>query len=179
MSTGAAGALMGMVNGIAGASGIILGAFATHKLGRRDPRWQPWIVGLVTVFGTFASIGAYASGSLSTTTWLLWLFVPAAYLNIGPLLALTQSLARPRMRGLTCGLMLFCANIANLAIAPQLIGIASDFTNAYFHTGRESLRYALVGTAFSGLWAAYHFWKLGQAMPEGLRRAGSITAGES
>jgi predicted MFS family arabinose efflux permease len=171
MTTGGAGALMGTINGIAGASGIILGAILTHKWGRRDPRWQAWIVAIATFIGTVLSIVAYSSRTQSTTVWMLWAFVPAAYLNIGPILALTQSLAQPRMRGLVCGLMLFGANIANLAIAPQLIGFVSDL--ARDQAGGESLRFALIGTAFSGFWAAYHFWKAGRAIPEGLQRAGS------
>jgi MFS family permease len=172
LTTGQAGGLIGTVNGIAGTLGILLGAFVTHKLGRRDPRWQCWIVALATLFGTFASFLAYSSPSLSTTKLMLWLFVPCAYLNIGPMLALSQSLVQPRMRGLSCAILLFVANIANLALAPQLIGIASDVLRSHFHAGQESLRYALVGTTLTGLWAAYHWWVAGRAMPEDLRRAG-------
>ncbi len=105
---------------------------------------------------------------------MLWVFVPTAYLNIAPMLALSQSLVQPRMRGLTCAIMLFVANIANLAIAPQLIGIASDLLRSRFNAGQESLRYALIGTTLTGLWAAYHWWMAGRAMPEDLRRAGTI-----
>src|SRR5581483_11457317 len=113
LTTGEAGALIGTINGIAGALGIILGALITHQLGRRDPRWQCWIVTLATLFGTVAAFLAYRSPSLSATRVMLWVFVPTAYLNIAPMLALSQSLVQPRMRGLTCAIMLFVANIAN------------------------------------------------------------------
>lgn len=52
--------------------------------------------------------------------------MPAVYLSIPPIFNLTQSLALPRMRGIFCGMMLIGADIANLALAPQLIGILSD-----------------------------------------------------
>ncbi len=68
-------------------------------------------------------MGAYAIKSLPLTTAMLWLFVPVAYLNISPGFALTQSLVPARMREVACAVMLFGANVANLAIAPQLIGI--------------------------------------------------------
>ena len=131
------------------------------------------MVALATLVGTFVSVAAYGSRSSFATTVLLWLFVPVAYLNIAPMLALTQSLARPRMRGLVCAVMLFVANIANLALAPQLIGIASDLAYQHLAAGKESLRYALIGTAPFGLWAAYHWWAAGRHMSEGLRSAGT------
>jgi predicted MFS family arabinose efflux permease len=173
MSTSGAGGLIGMISGIGGTAGIILGAVLTQKLALKDPRWQPWIAAAATVLGTFASMGAYSCRSLSITTRMLWLFVPVAYLNIAPSFALTQSLVPPRMRGLACAVMLFGANVANLAIAPQLIGIASDVLRIHYGAGRESLRYALMGTALSGFWAAYHFWAAGRYMRDGLRRAGT------
>lgn len=174
LSTADAGSSLGIISGIGGTGGIVVGALLTHRFASRDPRWQPWIAAAATLFGTCASIGAYASKSLSLTTALLWLFVPVAYLNISPGFALTQSLVPARMRGVACAVMLFGANVANLAIAPQLIGILSDLLRIYWGTGRESLRYVLVGTTLSGFWAAYHFWAAGRHMREGLRQAGSL-----
>lgn len=173
LSTGAAGTLSGTINGVAGAIGIVTGALIIHQVSQRDPRWQCWIVAVATFIGTFISIAAYASPMQATTTLMLWLFVPIAYLNIGPMLALTQNLVQPRMRGLSCAIMLFVANIANLAIAPQLIGFASDVLRSQFDLGQESLRYALVATAVTGLWAAYHWWAAGRAMVGDLHRLGA------
>lgn len=174
MTTAGAGAQTGMISGIGGALGILLGAIVIHVGGRHDPRWQPWVVAVATVLGALASVFGYAAHSQSTTVTMLWLFVPVAYLNIGPQLALTQSLVQPRMRALSCAVLLFVVNFANLALAPQLIGLASDLMNDYLGAGRESLRLALVGTTFTGFWAAYHWWAAGRLLPEGLRRAGTI-----
>ena len=171
LSTGQAGTLVGTVSGIAGAAGIIGGGLLIHFLSRRDPRWQVWVVGAATIFGTFASMLLYATGSLSWATLALWMFVPVAYLNLGPILSLTQSLVRPRMRGLTCALLLFGANVANLALAPQFIGILSDQLALRFGAGSESLRWALLINTSTGVWAAYHFWAAGRRIRADLQRA--------
>jgi predicted MFS family arabinose efflux permease len=175
LTTGQAGTLVGTVSGIAGAAGIILGGVLIHSLARRDLRWQVWVVAAATLCGTFMSVAVYWTDSLALATVGLWLFVPVAYLNLGPILSLTQSLARPRMRGLTCALLLFGANIANLALAPQLIGILSDQFALHFGAGVESLRWALLVNTLSGFWATYHFWAAGRNIRTDLQRAEALT----
>ena len=167
-----AGTLVGTVTGVAGALGILGSGLLIHWCGRRDPRWQLWIVGLATFLGTCLSIALYTAKSMTITTVMLWLFVPVAYLNIAPLLSFAQSLVPPRMRGLTCGLLLFGANIANLVLAPQIIGVMSDILHELFNTGIQSLRWALVATTFTGFWATYHFWAASRNLKQNLTRAG-------
>lgn len=173
LTTGQAGALVGTISGIAGALGILVGGLIIHYYSKKDPRWQAWTVGLATLFGTCASIGVYATQSLSLAKVLLWLFVPVAYLNLAPILTLTQSLVLPRMRALSCAILLFGANVANLALAPQIIGLMSDGFLAYSTAGTQSLRWALVITTLTGFWAAYHFWAAGRDMRRDLERAGT------
>jgi hypothetical protein len=106
---------------------------------------------------------------------MLWLFVPVAYINLAPIFALTQSLVLPRMRALSCAVLLFGANVANLALAPQIIGILSDLFLAHTSAGAQSLRWALIVTTCTGFWAAYHFWAAGRDMRHDLERAGTRT----
>jgi hypothetical protein len=77
------------------------------------------------------------------------------------------------MRALSCAILLFGANVANLALAPQLIGVMSDAFRLYFDAGTESLRWALSVTTLTGFWAAYHFWAAGRNMRGDLERAGT------
>lgn len=172
MTTAQAGTLFGTINGVGGALGIIASGWVIHRLGRNDPRWQVWVVGSATLLGTAASIGVFTSHTASLTTVMLWLFVPVAYLNLPVIFNLTQSLALPRMRGVSCALMLFGANIANLALAPQLIGILSDAFLTRAGSPAESLRAALLLNTLTGLWAVYHFWAAGRTLRPDLQRAG-------
>lgn len=173
LTTGEAGSLIGTISGIAGALGILVGGLIIHYSAKRDPRWQVWTVGVATLLGTCASIGVYVTESLSLATVLLWLFVPVAYLNLAPILTLTQSLVLPRMRALSCAVLLFGANVANLALAPQIIGLMSDGFLAYSTAGTQSLRWTLAVTTLTGFWAAYHFWAAGRDMRRDLERAGT------
>lgn len=173
LTTGEAGTLIGSVTGIAGAIGIIVGGALIHRFSRADARWQVWVVAIATFLGTAASMVAYIASSLTLATLMLWVFVPVAYLNLAPILSLTQSLVPPRMRGLSCAIMLFGANVANLALAPQIIGILSDLFSAHFKAGADSLRWALLLTTFTGFWATFHFWAAARHIRLDLHRAGA------
>lgn len=173
LTVGEAGRMVGTISGIAGALGILASGLLIHWCGRRDPRWQVWIVSAATLLGTLASIGVYAARSMPVTSLMLWLFVPVAYLNIPAMLSLAQSLVHARMRGLTCAILLFGANIANLALAPQLIGAMSDAFRAHTSAGEQSLRLALIVTTVTGFWAAYHFFAAGKTLRQDLARTGA------
>jgi hypothetical protein len=84
------------------------------------------------------------------------MFVPGVYFYIGPILGLLQNVVPAHMRATTCALLLFTANVANLVIAPQLVGWLSDWFAASFGAGQESLRWALAFLAPTGFWAAWH-----------------------
>lgn len=56
LTTGQAGSLLGYVNGIGGTFGAIIGGWLLYRVGRRDPRWQCWLMAAVSFVGTIASI---------------------------------------------------------------------------------------------------------------------------
>src|SRR5581483_192860 len=92
------------------------------------------------------------------------------YAAMGPTFGLIENLAPPNMRSQAVAIMLFTANVANLVIAPQLIGIASDAL-ARSH-GAESLRIALIPLAFTGFWAALHYGLCARHLARDMRTAG-------
>lgn len=66
---------------------------------------------------------------------------------------------------------LLFANIANLVVAPQLVGFASDALAPRY--GPESLRVALIPLALTGFWAAAHYWLAARGLDGALIRAGN------
>jgi hypothetical protein len=92
------------------------------------------------------------------------MFVPGVYFYIGPILGLLQNVIPANMRATACALLLFLANVGNLVIAPQVIGWLSDWFRADFGAGNESLRWALLVLAPTGLWAAAHLWWSGRTI---------------
>ena len=157
MSLGDAGGALSLMHGIGGTAVLLITMLVMGPLGKRDPRLVPWFVAATIVIGTLPSILAYSVSSAHTALLMLWIFIPLSYAPFGPTFALLQNLVPASMRAQAVAVMLFCANIANLVIAPQAVGFASDLLRPLY--GAESLRHVLAPMAFVGLWAAWHYWR--------------------
>jgi predicted MFS family arabinose efflux permease len=175
-STGEAGLLLGLINGIGGTVGVLIGGLIIHRVGLRDPRRQCSSLAVIVTVATVASVVAYAVADRVLMIGMMSIFIPVAYLYLAPAFGWIQSLAPPRMRATYSAVFLFGANIANLAVAPQLIGYGSDLLAARPEIGQESLRWMLVATAFSGFWAAAHFWVTGHTFRADLERVGTCVS---
>lgn len=157
MTLGDAGGALSLMHGIGGTAVLLITMLLMGPLGKRDPRFVPWFVAASIVVGTVPSIIAYSTPSPRTALAMLWIFIPLSYAPFGPTYALLQNLVPASMRAQSVAVMLFCANIANLVIAPQAVGFASDYLHPVY--GAESLRHVLVPMAFVGFWAAWHYWR--------------------
>ena len=171
MTVGQAGQLLGPMHLIAGTAGTLLAALLMARRAAADPRYVTRLLGWVTALTTIPSIALYWVQSRELATVLLWVFVPAVYFYIGPILGLLQNVIPAGMRATACALLLFIANVANLVLAPQLIGWLSDWFAAAFGAGSESLRWALLLLAPTGFWAAWHLWTSGATIREDEARA--------
>ena len=173
MSLGAAGDALSLMNGIGGTAVLLLTLVIMGKLETKDVRAVPLYAAVTVLIGTFPSIIAYAAASRQVTLFCLWIFIPLSYAPFGPTYALVQNLTPASMRAQSTAIMLFLANIANLVIAPQVVGFASDSLAPVY--GAESLRHALIPLGFTGFWAAWHFWLCAKHLVGGLQRAGNAT----
>ncbi|MBB4633701.1 spinster family MFS transporter [Sphingosinicella soli] len=173
LSVGEAGVQVGLMNGLGGSIAMIATIFLMLNLAKRDPKWQCHFAAWLTLIISVPAIAAHMVTGLGSATLLLWLFVPFVNVMIGPTLALIQNLSRPDMRGFTVAVLLFTANMANLAVAPQLIGFLSDMLATQIDDPVQSLRYALAFAGLTGIWGAWHFWAAIKWLPRDLERAGS------
>ena len=164
LSVGAAGGLLGPMHLVAGTAGTLLAGAVMALPAARDPRFVTRFLTWLTVLSTVPSFLAYEVGSLRAATVLLWIFVPAVYFYIGPILGLLQNVVPANMRAGAVAILLFTANVANLILAPQVIGLLSDWFAGSFGAGRESLRWALLILATTGFWAAWHLWVAGKTI---------------
>jgi MFS family permease len=174
LSVGEAGAMLGPMNGWGGAAVTLLTAWIVFVNGKKDPRRDTWLVGITTLVATAPGIWMFLTDSLDLTKWLLWIFIPLNYLYLGPTFGMLQNLVPAHMRGLIVAILLFVANVANLVLAPQLIGIASDLVATRIADPAESLRWVLFGTAFTGIWAAVHYLAAAKWLRADFARAGSV-----
>jgi predicted MFS family arabinose efflux permease len=173
MTLGDAGGALSLMHGIGGTAVLVLTMVVMGRLAKRDARCVPWFVAAVIVLATVPSIIAYTAASGALAVKMLWIFIPLSYAPFGPTFALLQNLVPASMRAQAVALMLFFSNFANLVIAPQAIGFASDWLAPTF--AAESLRHALIPLAFVGFWAAWHYWLCAKHLASGLHRAGNAT----
>jgi predicted MFS family arabinose efflux permease len=177
MSLSDTGIAMGLGQGIGGGVGTYLGGRASDARAGRDAR-APL---LVAAFG----------GALALPFLALFLMLPArdaalaAYsiamvfsvFFVGPSYGLAQSLARVRMRAQAAALLLFAINLIGLGIAPLVVGMLNDGLAARF--GDEAIRYSLLMTGATTLWAVVHSLLASRSVRADLEAMRKSAAGEA
>lgn len=148
------GLWMGLVQGIGGGLGTFVGGVLADRLAGRDARFLCWIPA--------------AGGLLALPLLAVFLFAPTAPIAlagyapamlcslffVGPTYALVQSLARLRMRAQAAALVLLTMNLIGLGVAPLVVGALNDALSLRF--GDEAVRYSLLATGATSLWAVVH-----------------------
>jgi len=159
MDVGQAGALLGPIHLVAGVAASLFTAWLLSRPAFADPRNVLKLLAGVVAVTTIPSFLAYWTHSLVMARIMLWLFIPAIYFYIGPAMGLVQNLSPPKMRSLFMAISLLMANVMNLVVAPQGVGLLSDWIGGAHGPSAESLRIALLILAPSGFWAAWHYWR--------------------
>ena len=158
LSYGAIGSWLGGFAFFAGGGGALLGGRLADRLGRRDARWYAWVAaiaaftalpwgfGFTLLASPIAAIACYAPQIFSTA------------LYNGPIYAMNQGLAKPRMRAMAVALHLFIVSILGGGIGPWLVGRASDALRPT--QGELGIRFALLGVFAVGMLGAGIFYLL-------------------
>jgi predicted MFS family arabinose efflux permease len=171
-SVGGAGGTLAPIHGVGGTLMLMLTSWIMLATEQRTARYIPWFIATVIALATIPAFLVYSSHSFSTTHLMLWIFFPLVYAAVGPFFSLIQNLSPPRHRAQACAIALLVANIGNLIVAPQCVGIASDLLVGKH--GHESLRLALIPLSLVGLLAAFHFWSVARTVEHDMRVAGAI-----
>ena len=158
LSTAEAGARLGSIYLWAGIAATLATGAILALPAMRQPRRIAWFLAAVVFCSTVPSFAIYWTHSLSVATAMLWIVVPAIYLYTGPTMALLLNFLPPAMRAQGMAISLLSANVANLIVAPLVVGWISDSLSGPLHSNAESLRYALLALSLTGFWAAYHYW---------------------
>jgi MFS family permease len=164
LTTGAAGDILGPIYGLGGTALMIATALVMAWAKKKPMSWTPMFVALTTVMGTVPSIYLFVTHNLDVARLMLWLFIPVIYIFIGPTAAMIQNLLPSTMRAKGAAIYFFCSNMACLALAPLIMGFCSDLLQTRLANPQESLRWVLLAFAFTGFWAAYHYWAAGRMM---------------
>ncbi|WP_295524711.1 MFS transporter [Novosphingobium sp. Chol11] len=171
LDVGAAGGIVGPIHLVMGIGASLLTAWLLGRPSYVDPRRIVYLLGGVTVAATIPSILAFYTNSLTIATISLWLFIPGIYFYIGPAFALGQNLAPPKMRAMFSAIALLVANVFNLIVAPQGVGMLSDYFAGPAGPDAASLRSALLILAPTGFWAAFHYFMAAKYIVADQKRA--------
>lgn len=174
MKGGEIGTWLALIIGFAGGAGTYLTGWLADHYGKRDVRWNVWVVAIIVGLCFPFSIAMYTSYEKYATLMLFIFpaFAGAAY--IAPALAMTQSLVTLRMRAQASAILLLILNLIGMGMGPQLAGILSDVYNESY--GQESLRYALLTISVVWIWAAVHFVLAARTLKEDIARARNYDA---
>jgi predicted MFS family arabinose efflux permease len=142
MSLSQVGLWLGGVSGIGGAIGTLAGGTLADRLGRRDARWYGWIAA-IAAFGSVPAAALYLlaeSGAATLWAYLVFIILVGAY--NGPLHAMNQFLAKPRMRAMAVAIHLLVVNSIGGALGPWLVGRLSDTLRPDY--GEDGIRYSML-----------------------------------
>jgi len=147
---------LGLGTGIGGIIGTYMGGRLADRLGKKNRRWYlyiPMLAGLLAIgpalFRYWVEDGYYAMYAVFP-----YVIITSAF--FGPLYAVGQSLATPKMRALSTAIILFFINIIGLTCGPLVIGLVSDYL-APEH-GALSLRYAITINFIGLVIGPLFFW---------------------
>jgi predicted MFS family arabinose efflux permease len=171
LDVGQAGGVVGPIHLVMGIGASLLTAWLVGRPSYTNPRKVLRLLSVVTALATVPSIYAYYTDSLQAATLMWWIFIPAIYFYIGPAMSLLQNLAPPRMRAMVIAVSLLVANVFNLIVAPQGVGLLSDYFAGPGGADAASLRLALLVLAPTGFWAAWHYWRAEKYAVENQKRA--------
>ena len=132
------------------------GDCVVSRLGKRDVRWNLWLIVILALVGLPFSVGAYLATDATLAIILLAFPVSVGALYFGPTLAMLHTLVRPEMRSLASAILLFINNIIGLGLGPLMIGVLSDYFSTDYSA--RALPYAMVISALLALWASVHLW---------------------
>jgi len=175
LDVGEAGAVTGPIHLVGGIAASLGTAWLLARRRMADPRRVLWVLFIGICCATVPSFLAYWTHTLWFAKCMFWIFIPAIYFYIGPCMGLLQNLAPNNMRSMFIAWSLLVGNVFNLIVAPQAIGILSD----WFAHGRgadaASLRLAMLMLAPTGFWAAWHAYRAIRTVVADERRAVGYT----
>lgn len=170
-----AGAITGHIHLVGGVLAMLGTVWLMSRPFMVDPRRVLWTLATVIGVATIPSFLAYWTQSLWVARLALWMYIPAIYFFIGPSMALVLNCAPSNMRSIFTAWSVLVGNVFNLIVAPQAVGIMSDWFARGHGTDAASLRLALLVLAPTGFWATWHYFLATRTVVEDQRRAVGYT----
>jgi hypothetical protein len=162
LTSGEVGTTVGLIAGLAGSSGIFLGAYLAGRLSLRNPRWLLYIPAFSSLM--FLPIVWLALSAPTKTTAFGWL-IPAYALALaytGPVWSVLQNVSPADTRAMAAAILLFLVNLIGLGLGPQTVGIISDLLSQ--HEGVDGLRIAIAAVCSVSLVASLYLYRTAKSL---------------
>jgi len=158
LSLSEVGTSLGLLALVAGGAGALLGGRLADRLGLRDGRWYAFVPAIAALVALPSGVGFLLSASpvVALVCYAPQIFATGLY--NGPLYAMNQMLAKPRMRAMAVAIHLFVVSILGGGVGPWLVGRWSDSLRA--SEGEQGVRFALLGAFSIGVIGAGLFYLL-------------------
>lgn len=166
MNTSELGLWLGLIFGLGSIAGIGLGGYVSTRWCAQNERRQMRLsavafASVVPCFVLFLLLPKKAEALFA----LVALAVVFNFL-FGPSFALLQRLVADEVRATTLAVVMLLANLIGMGVGPQVVGALSDLLEPLARD--QSLRFAMLIMASTALWAAYHFWQVGESVTQDL-----------
>jgi predicted MFS family arabinose efflux permease len=154
--------------GIVGGSGTFFSGIIADHFGKRDVRWNLYVVviALLLALPFFPFYFLSPNLAVALACAIPPTLIGAAYL--APSYAMVQSLVPLRMRTQAAAILLFVLNIIGFGTGPYLVGLESDMLQPLL--GAQSIRWALLSTVVTWFVAAWCFWMASRTLKTDLAR---------
>ena len=136
-----AGRMLGMIAGVAMASGLLIGGFGVDWAGRYDKRWYVWgpAVGLALAAPLF--LLAFHQTVVASAVVLLLAAHVSMFIYYAPTLALAQNMVGANMRASSAFVVSLVLGLVGIGLGPTIVGVLSDrfAIRAFGRAGFETL----------------------------------------
>lgn len=149
-----AGAVMGVLGGLAAVLGTLSSGWLSDRLARKDPRWRLGVPILGSLMALPLGLAFFAMpastnwvvGSLQVPPSIVWyvLFAITTVWWMAPAYAVLSEIVAPDRRSTAMALFNLGLTLIGGGLGPLVVGSLSDGLTASF--GQEALRWALAGT---------------------------------
>jgi MFS family permease len=118
--------LFGLIAGVSTTAGTFLGGFLTDRLEPRRPNVHAWLPAVGLVIAAPLYLLALNQTNLALAIAPILAAPVFHYLYLGPMFAVTQGVAQPRMRATAAAVLLLVVNLIGYGLGPPFVGALAD-----------------------------------------------------
>ncbi len=168
MSLAQVGFTLAFVSGVSGMIGTFLGGYLGDRYGSSDVRWYLWIPALGGLVAFLPGLFVLLTDNTGLALGVQGVSTILATFYLGPCIAMSHMLVPSSMRAMASAILFFVLNMIGLGLGPFVTGLLSDYFQPTY--GDNSLRYAMVVTAFVGLLGILSLYLGGRRLREDIAR---------